>query len=443
MTLIPHRGARSMTSLDAALAVVNRPSRFGEYLGAQVREGFWAGLGGQGLAWLRRLDADNGEPLDQQAWRDGPHWREGLDWDEGMTEGRARAMAEIFDENAIRRRLIANRNAGGAEMVLGFAAGVLGSVVDPINVVPVAGVAGRIAGLGRTASTALGRIGAADRAVRTAAAAQFGQVRGRALVAAAEGAAATAAIQPFLVPSRRAFGDEVTFGDALLDIAMGAGAGAVLGGAAGLVAWRANRVAGRARAEAVARVEEAADALARGQAIDLPPPSPAMRQGFNRAADRMRLDDRGQLADEAVGTSAAERAAADAVVRDVDTRLVARRAQTALGGEGSEPIEPGLVAERSTQQIAERDRLASPQNAAVGAVDPDSVMPEVPRDGGEADEALIDAGLEVEVAQLAEDGRIVDEDLNEFTAASEASAQAERLETAYDAAAACLTRRAA
>lgn len=224
---------------DVADAIAARRTPAPEYLGAMFGEGFWTSTPGQGLARARAgtpfaprgADATDefGQPvgpppvvtMSQEEWRASPHHREGLHWDEAMTPDRAAALAEIHDENAYRRWLIAQRRAGPLDSVAGFGAAMLGGAPDPVNFIPFAGPA-----------------------FRAAAAARYGTVLGRALVASGEAALGNALAAPLIAASRAGFGDDVAFADILTDIAMGAAVGFAFGAGAG--AWSRLRQAGPA-----------------------------------------------------------------------------------------------------------------------------------------------------------------------------------------------------
>ena len=90
---------------DAALAA-RRQTGFGEYMGAMAGEGWWNTLAGQARAQVRQAKGGEADPrkLTREDWQASEWQREGLDWYEGLTAGQARVRAEIFDENAYRRR---------------------------------------------------------------------------------------------------------------------------------------------------------------------------------------------------------------------------------------------------------------------------------------------------------------------------------------------------
>jgi hypothetical protein len=233
---------RPVASPDEAQQAIAgyRPS-FGQFMGAMAGEGFWATTTAQGAAWLKvkRVDDAGETPLMAEEWQQSPWYRPGLAWDEGLTPGRARAMAEIHDENTYRRWVIGQRQAGLPEQIAGFGAAVVGSIPAAENFIPLAGPAFKAAQVAKLARAGI--------PVMEAATARFGQIGGRALVMGTDAAAGTALAEPFLISSRRAFGDDVGLADAMLDIAMGAMVGAAIGGAAGV--WA------RGRAPADAPVE--------------------------------------------------------------------------------------------------------------------------------------------------------------------------------------------
>ncbi|WP_428247212.1 hypothetical protein [Ferrovibrio sp.] len=247
----------------------------GDYLSAKAGEGFWNTSIGQGLAQLRASTAADtveilrqaaaadprsaasapAQPatrddlLDEATWKASEHFRPGLKWDARMSATRAQALAEIHDENAVRRHLI-EQSPTGARSLLGFGAELLtGGFAEPLNFIPFAGPA-----------------------ARAAAVARYGGIGGRALVQAGEAAAGTALAQPLVLPSQVQFGDDVGYADAVANIAFGALFGAGFGAAHG--GWRAWRDRGgvhsvpaqQAGAEALSKA--AAD-LAEGRAPQL------------------------------------------------------------------------------------------------------------------------------------------------------------------------------
>jgi hypothetical protein len=231
----PEPVAATAPQLAAAL-LRTRPTLL-EGLGAAAGEAFWrSGIGqimaegrlARGLATATEAELT---PLSREDWQSGPYAREGVAWDERMTTVRARAIAEIVDENANRRRVLADRDAGAAEQVLQFFAGLGGSLVTPENFIPFAGPMLRAAQAGRLATTSVGRAAlgleratvSSSRAARVAAGGAMG---------ATDAVIGTAITMPLVDASRQRFGDDdTTLAEALMDLSLGAAAGFVLGGA--------------------------------------------------------------------------------------------------------------------------------------------------------------------------------------------------------------------
>lgn len=194
-----------------------RPS-FGEFMGASVREGWFNSTLGTGgaLAGVERATEANPDPLARHEWEASQWWRQGVPWDDRMTAGRARALAEVFDENRYRRQVMSARDPGLLEAALGFGGQLAGSIPDPVNFLPIAGPVARGA---RAAG-----------AVRVAAALEAPGVAGGLARGAAEGFGGNLAVAPVLYPAQATLGEEVTFGRVVTDLAVGAFIGAGFGG---------------------------------------------------------------------------------------------------------------------------------------------------------------------------------------------------------------------
>ena len=235
----------------------------GTYLGAHMRLGFDTSTPGMALMASERLGADPGKRLSEAEWRASPHWRQDLEYDPDTTEGLAEVRANQHDERKWTNDLIAKRDAGAFETVLGFGAGLVGSIPDPINLVPFVGPAWRAAMVAR----------AGTRAAFVARSAAVGAV---------EGAVATTALTPLIMHESKYIGDEMSWADAGLNIAIGAALSGVVGGAGGAFASRGGRVwsregldlAANERTRAVdaqADTTIAASQIARGEDVDLGP----------------------------------------------------------------------------------------------------------------------------------------------------------------------------
>ncbi|MDR1776529.1 MAG: hypothetical protein LBR31_01705 [Desulfovibrio sp.] len=155
--------------------------------------------------------------ISKEDWNESnPFFRKGVEWREGMTEERARIYAEGFDESEDRKKLlgVGQEQYGFARGTLpGFFAGMLGSLPDPVNLIPFGG--GLARGKGFLAGARAGAL---------------------------EGAAVNVVVDALVMKDLQSRGEELGFADVALDLAFGAALGGFLGGAGGwLSARRANR----------------------------------------------------------------------------------------------------------------------------------------------------------------------------------------------------------
>jgi hypothetical protein len=222
------------TGADLAQALENRETGFGEYLGAQTGLGF----------------ADTSTNMLAEAYRAGPmapfsaegapnpaYEAEGIPTEGGarglsqdefkslagdrpipfnpfLTRGRAQGLIEAHDLQRWREWQVQRRHAGAFVGTLGFAAGMAGSMPDPINFVPLGG-AGWAAARGAKQLTRMAMIGR------------------HAAVGFGEAALGTAALEPAIMERHRSIGDDMSFTEAALDIVMGGLLGGAVGGGAG------------------------------------------------------------------------------------------------------------------------------------------------------------------------------------------------------------------
>ena len=258
----------------------------GAYLGANASLAFDTTTTGIALAAAERAGADAGRRLSEAEWRASPYWRQDLAYDPDTTEGLAEVRARQRDERKWTNELIARRDAGAFETVLGFGAGLVGSIPDPINFVPLVGPAWRAAVVARAATRAA-------------------FVARSAMVGAVEGGVATTLLTPLIMHESKYIGDEMSWADAGLNVAIGAALSGVVGGAGGAFASRGGRVwsregldlAANERTRAVdaqADTTIAASQVAQGQDVDLgpghrsrtvdaPEPDAPLPPGFSRA----------------------------------------------------------------------------------------------------------------------------------------------------------------
>ena len=236
-------GQPSVNARDMAASW--RPS-YGEWLGAQAAEGFDRTISGRyleekgiALAEMRAGDydpdwslrnnetmspmerafvlkgwmppaPDHAHAMTEADWKASPWYRKEISFRPNMTATRARIMAENFDRRRYRERLLARGNElydDAEDMALGFGAGLLGSLPDPINLLPLGG--GAAAGSG---AATLGRK----------------LLRG-AKAGAVNGAVSTAVSDALVLPDLASRGEEADFVDLLLDTLAGCFLGGVFG----------------------------------------------------------------------------------------------------------------------------------------------------------------------------------------------------------------------
>lgn len=301
--LIPAPEPRlAVESATLSTALENARPSLGQFLGANAAEGFWQTIAGQGAAQGRVRQAEIGAPaeelveLDEAAWRASPSFREEIPFRPGITAAGARALAEVYDENRSRRALIQQRDAGIGEIALGFGAGIVGSLPTPENFVPFAGPAMRAAQAQRYSRQLRALAEAAQRGMG-------GGLGARALAGAGMGALdgflGSLATLPLVNASRDDFGDDVTWSDMLLDLALGTAAGGVLGSGLAAALGRRQAAPGAfggtetpARQETALRgLVAAADGMAQADAVDvamLPPDARAELEQLRVEAQRLR-----------------------------------------------------------------------------------------------------------------------------------------------------------
>ena len=236
-------GQPSVNARDMAASW--RPS-YGEWLGAQAEEGFDRTITGRyleekgiALAEMRAGDydpdwslrnnetmspmerafvlkgwmppaPDHAHAMTEADWKASPWFRKEISFRPDMTATRARIMAENFDRRRYRERLLARGNElydDAEDMALGFGAGLLGSLPDPINLLPLGG--GAVAGSG---AATLGRK----------------LLRG-AKAGAVNGAVSTAVSDALVLPDLASRGEDADFVDLLLDTLAGCFLGGVFG----------------------------------------------------------------------------------------------------------------------------------------------------------------------------------------------------------------------
>jgi hypothetical protein len=208
-----------------------RETPLGEYLGAKVSEGFDYTTTGRFMDERRIRQAEEeaygrdtrpavdsydmafADPeaqanltktdrpiMSKLDWEKSEHFRQGIQYEKAgeMTPVRAQILAEDFDKRRYRDSLI-ERSPTGFRSVLGFGAGMIGSLPDPVNLIGFGGVAA-----GRTLGKA-------------------------ALIGAAENVAATTLADAVVLPDLAARGEKVGFQEFVMDNMFAAALGGLFG----------------------------------------------------------------------------------------------------------------------------------------------------------------------------------------------------------------------
>ena len=259
-----HKKPFDLRKLDE-MSLMPTPSA-GEYLGEHVAQAFDRTIPGRVLEEQAILDAEKAEgtydpdylpqreardmfgsfpdmpelrhahAIPEDEWKASPYYRKGVQYRPDMTATRARILSENYDERRFREELIANGDAayGPGVKAAAFGAMLLGSLPDPVNVLPLGG--------GVRAASLLGKAGLK---AAIGAGAKAGIV---------EGAAGALLSDALTLPDLAARGEDVGFVDVMLDTAFGAS----LGGGLGALGGGIGGYLGKRRAQAQALLAERA-----------------------------------------------------------------------------------------------------------------------------------------------------------------------------------------
>jgi hypothetical protein len=275
--------ASPITPAELDQLIETRPTPLGEYFDAMASDAFEHSLPGAMLAEIQLPDDDltgRRDPeavaafvaknrrypmaydeimsvmertdvpaMSEQDWKASEWHREGISFDGRMTEARAKAKAEVFDEDQYRAWQRQNRPWGVATVGAAVLGSIIGSAPDPTNYIPVF-----------------------SQAFRAANATRIGAIMARAGLGAADAAIMTAATEPIIASSRRQFGEDISFADQVMDIALGALVGGIGGGIHGRFERLPESLADRHPenvTNALQALGEAADALANDRPMDV------------------------------------------------------------------------------------------------------------------------------------------------------------------------------
>jgi predicted ABC-type ATPase len=147
-----------------------------------------------------RLTKTNRPIVSKDDWEKSENFRPGIKYEKvgEMTPVRAQILAEDYDNRRYRDSLL-ERSPTGLRSILGFGAGMIGSLLDPVNLISFGGVAA-----GRTLGKA-------------------------ALIGAAENVAASALVDAVVLPDLAAKGEDVGFKEFAMDSMFAAAIGGLFG----------------------------------------------------------------------------------------------------------------------------------------------------------------------------------------------------------------------
>jgi hypothetical protein len=149
----------------------------------------------------------------EDQWKSSEFFREGLEYDQDMTEGQARLLAERSDQNRRHEDLMSRTSLGGT--ALGFGGYLVGSIPDPINIIP-------WLGLVKKAKQVQALINATTRGKRI--------LRG-----SIEAGAGAVAFHPLYKMEKGAYQEKYDLSMFLMDVSLSAGIGGAFGGLFGRI----------------------------------------------------------------------------------------------------------------------------------------------------------------------------------------------------------------
>lgn len=245
-------------------AITNRPTPWGEYAGAVVEDAFNSSIPGTAVREFglpqddRMVDPNRtigrappryvrtDEPLmSEDEWKKSEFYRESIPFDSRMTRNRAKYKAEVYDDDQFRAWQRQNRPWSAGQVATAVLGSLVGSAPDPTNYIPVFGPAFKAVAAGRAAN-----------------------ILRRAGVQAVDSAIVTAAAEPIITGSRRQFGDDVSFAEQVMDVALSGAVGGIFGGTIG---WREKLPALKHGPQALQKLHAAANDVAEGRPISTPP----------------------------------------------------------------------------------------------------------------------------------------------------------------------------
>lgn len=147
--------------------------------------------------------------MTESEWKSSEFYRPEIPFQHNMTRGRAQILSEVYDNARARDALLAKSPGGAGRAVAGFIAEMVPQALDPINYIPIFGQANVARSIGT-----------------------------RVLLSAADAMINTAVVDAALIPMMQAAGEQVTWRDAVTDIAFAGLIGSMFGAGTGFLSKR-------------------------------------------------------------------------------------------------------------------------------------------------------------------------------------------------------------
>ena len=313
--------------------------------------------------------AENAPLLTKEDWEASKFYDPEIKWDDSFTTPKARLLKERRDRERELGFLLERAGAGATTSF--YAGALVGTVPDPINLIPFLGIASKLKG-----AQAINRIAKSGRL-------------GRGATAAAETGVATAAYQFFpkygLMAERETYQVKYDYRDALTDLGLAMGLGFGLGAALGRVHPKDPDPAVRAQ-EGTVRVNRKGDIeIKEGRAPDLETPS-------TRAAANIAPQD----AKTAIDVAIAQQAAGESV--NVGKFAPTQPVRQTVDGAEAPEVTPA--------ETFQADARVEPA--------PDPVPDDTPIDANEARLQQLEAELDERIRTEEAEGRLSETDAREL-----------------------------
>lgn len=179
------------------------------------------------------------QPITEDEFKESRHFREGIKYNPTLTMEQAEILARRHDRRKKRDFIFQHSRPGIGNIITSFTGGIIGSIPDPTNFIPIFGQAGRVYAVNR-----------------------LGKTLGRAALNSLEAGIVVGASQPIILAAERLEQSDYDFKAAALSVSFAFG----IGGGFGAIMGRLAKVPLEVR---VAGVAKAIDDITTGKPVDL------------------------------------------------------------------------------------------------------------------------------------------------------------------------------